>query len=244
MSVEQQIRAASSPGEQLLILARAIDALTSERAITPVADPWAIPDAPLREAEAVERAWDESAARANYERKLALLGDRPIDAEEAQAWDASRALLKDMLKPPTPNIGVTQSAIQREQVGPDQFQVTVPKATPEQREQRVALAKALKLDQSGWWTRQELTLDPADALRGYELGGPLWLHAYDRDFVLQCGLGVRKAMVEDVALTSPDDAFELGRDILMDRNDELGGNDAALDALAKAAGTTRDNLGV
>lgn len=255
MSVEDQIRAAKTPGEALLVLAQAIDGILAllevinARAGTDTGNPWAIPggDAklvlehydewrPECAAAEVTAEWDPKAARAEYDRQLKALGDPPADPEDRQAWEKQRELLKDLLQPPTPNVGIVgETVIETVRVG-EGFEVRVPSVSAEKHEARLDFAtRVLKLQDGGWWSRIELAIDGNEAAAAYVKGGPLWLHAYDRAAVLQMPIDVRRAMVADIEEISPRDAQELSRDILKVTNDELGTHTAAIEAVLKGA---------
>lgn len=237
MSVEDDIRGASSPGEALLILARAIDALGTAPAAS---DPWHIPtDEPTPEAIAEEAAWDESAARAEYNRQLKLLGDPPNDAEDLASWTARRSLLADLLKAPTPNVGVADSHVVTVPLGRDKFEVRVPEASAQVRTIRHQFAGAIGLDQPNWWTDADNAIETKDAINAYVKGGPLWLHAYDRKFVMQLPVSARQHMVQDVESFSPDDAHNLARDILKDETAD-GAKQVVIEHQAAEQGLPRD----
>lgn len=55
---------------------------------------------------------------------------------------------------------------------------------------------------------------PADAARYYRIGGPLWLSAYDHEFLMGLPQYMRTKMVESVLTYAPKDAADLGRAIL------------------------------
>lgn len=95
------------------------------------------------------------------------------------------------------------------QVTDDQIEVTVPAPTPEQitmREQFIAAGGLDNID----------TLNPEVAKEAYLKGGPIWLHAGDRDYVMSLPLSYRKQMAEDVYVQDHQLAGELARDILKD----------------------------
>lgn len=93
------------------------------------------------------------------------------------------------------------------------FVVEFQMATQEQIERRNIL-----IDQ-GLFTGNK-SYENAEMIEAYETAGPLWLHAYDRDFVLSLPIGTRQQMCQDVALTSPDDAKRLSADILKAGSDD------------------------
>jgi hypothetical protein len=63
-------------------------------------------------------------------------------------------------------------------------------------------------------------IPPEQALDWYMKGGPLWLIAYDYEHVLSLSSNTRKMMVEDVAITMPEEAKRTGADLLKERDDE------------------------
>lgn len=250
MTVESQVREAveaGEPGRALLILARAVDELRAQ----PAKDPWVLPDVEdakvrahgqtLQEDAALEREWDESAARAAYNERIAELGDEPTDAEAAQAWHAARQLAKDLLRAPTPDVGFCSSAVRTTNLGADRFEITLPATSRVVQDQRRVLADEIGLNADGWPTRPELAIEPEAALAAYVKGGPLWLHAYDRDFVMQLPEEMRRTMVRDVELTAPNDAHDLGRDILKD-TDPHSNKAVALQHQAAAMGLPRSSV--
>lgn len=53
-----------------------------------------------------------------------------------------------------------------------------------------------------------------DAVRSYREGGPLWLAAFDHEYLMSLPNGWRVAMVEQVLAYAPTDGTQLARDIL------------------------------
>jgi hypothetical protein len=64
------------------------------------------------------------------------------------------------------------------------------------------------------------SLPVPDAKEAYMKGGPLWLHAFDREFVVGLPAEARAWMAQDVYQTDPTAAGNLARDIL--KFDDLG----------------------
>lgn len=190
MTVEQQVRAAvdrGRPGEALLVLARAVDELRS-RPSNETAEDWTLPPATSTELDDP----DERAAR---------------EAQQRLARDAGRAM---------PDIGVQRADLVAV-LTDNGVEISVPPAPDDVRAQRWDFARSLGLDKPGWWSRRELAIDDPDtAVRAYVVGGPLWLHAYDRDFVRALPEATRRQMVRDVESYSPASAHDLSRDILRD----------------------------
>lgn len=88
--------------------------------------------------------------------------------------------------------------------------VTFGDAPPELKEKRAVFAQSV------------LNLSEAlpelgdDAIMDFVNGGPIWLHAYNRDYVLQVPIEARQMMVQDVDSYDPAAAADLARDILKD----------------------------
>lgn len=97
-----------------------------------------------------------------------------------------------------------------------------PVATDEQIEQRRAMMEQVQLEELDG-------IEMDDAEYGWIQGGPLWLHAYDRDHVLSLPLPVRQGLILDAMLSSQKDALDLSRDILKDESP--GTPDVAYDNL-------------
>lgn len=209
-TVEQQVRDAvqrGKPGEALLILARAVDAC---RADTVPQDDWSLPSSPPAD----------------------VLGERPEDEEEARVWDAKKRLAEDVGMG-APNVGIVGTGSTTIAAGPDSFTITVATAPDAVMLQRPKMASALGFYKGGGWTtKPELALAPVEAVDAYVKGGPLWLHAYDRDFVVGLPEHLRRALVQDLEQYAPNDAHLLARDILKDasadglRGIHLGSRDA------------------
>lgn len=64
------------------------------------------------------------------------------------------------------------------------------------------------------------SLPTHEAEAAYLKGGPIWLHAYDRDYVISLPFEARSAMCQDVYMTDPVTAGELARDILKLNSEE------------------------
>lgn len=103
---------------------------------------------------------------------------------------------------------------------------TLAPPTPQQRLLRAQLAGEI-----GWehWVLDDkgnggTPLPEDEAKHYYEVGGPLWLYFYDREFVLQQTMATRQRMVQDAMLTSTELAEELSADILK----HIEGNDPSV----------------
>lgn len=130
--------------------------------------------------------------------------------ERAQVESARRRLKEDDGQPIESELEPTQVKIT---TGIDGAEAWFPTATDEQIEQRT-----LMVDQVGLEELEKLGLVYEEAKQAWITGGPLWLHAYDRDHVLSLPPPVKQAMVLDAMLSSNRDAQELGRDILKDES--------------------------
>lgn len=86
--------------------------------------------------------------------------------------------------------------------------VVLPSGTLAQRETRKALAERLDLE-----------ADFPGGIDAYMKGGPLWLYYGNRDYVMGLSYEVKVAMIQDVEITSPQEAQEMSRDLLKIRGD-------------------------
>jgi hypothetical protein len=197
VTVEAQVREAverGKPGEALLILAREVDGLTemiSTQEPMKVEPDWSIPvDEP-----------------------------EPTDPDERVAWEAKRRLAKDAGRT-TADLGLDRTKTSTVSVGANSFEVTVPQAPAGVSIRRSELAYELFGQDTRWWSRPELAIEGGKAHDAYVKGGPLWLHTYDRDFVVGLPRHIRVAMVQDLETHSLEDAHLLSRDILKDTDPE------------------------
>lgn len=77
---------------------------------------------------------------------------------------------------------------------------------------------------------KEHGLTVQEAADAYLKGGPMWLHWFDRDFVLTLPQDVRGALVDDVLAGGyQQDAIELGRDILKDDGESRRGAEVSME---------------
>ncbi len=90
--------------------------------------------------------------------------------------------------------------------GTDEVTIQVPSPTNEQLALRHQVAELLLANLNG--------LDPEVAYEAYLEGGPIWLHAFNRDHVISLPDDLKRAMVEDCSITAPETAHELARDLL------------------------------
>jgi hypothetical protein len=137
-------------------------------------------------------------------RRVGELEDRMDKVEADDGWDDDFAL-------PGAEPAVVQTM--DVEVGEDKIIVTVPVPTDEQVAARVDFIEAGGLDNIA-------TLPVAEAKAAYLKGGPLWLHAGDRDYVMSLPFSFRRAMCDDVYLADQAAAGELARDILKDPGDD------------------------
>jgi hypothetical protein len=100
---------------------------------------------------------------------------------------------------------VHRTAVQIEP-GKDGITVTVPKPTKQQLFMRNGNGKRVIANLPG--------IDHKVALTAYVEGGPLWLHAYNRDHVVGLPADLRQQFIKDVAMTAPEEAQQLSADIL------------------------------
>lgn len=92
------------------------------------------------------------------------------------------------------------------------IEVQLPEPTDEDMDVRYEFAKNVLQLNEVW--------PDTGSCEAYSRGGPMWLYLQEagRDYILQCPVDWRVAMVTDVARFSEQDAQELGRDILKDAN--------------------------
>jgi hypothetical protein len=89
----------------------------------------------------------------------------------------------------------------------DDTDVVIPAPSDEKKERRRQFERQnLKLS--------EFLGDSEDWSEAYAKGGPMWLYLGNRELVMSMPDGVRTALVQDVIEDSPQDAHEMGRDIL------------------------------
>lgn len=83
----------------------------------------------------------------------------------------------------------------------------------------VPAVSAEKMERRRLFARQALSLEAhlgsgEDWTEAYAKGGPMWLYTGNRDLVMSYPESIRRALIEDVIEDSPQDAHEMGRDIL------------------------------
>lgn len=184
--VEQKVRACKNVRDAILVLARAVDEQNQGVNLG-----W---EAPL---------WEDRAEQALHDESLEA-GLEDLDpAQRAEALAARRRLAEDS--------GTTAESVEdsvvRHKVSSDGIEAEFPIGTPEQEEIRKRVLPQLDFsDLEG--------IDPEDATSAFIAAGPLWLHAFDRAYVMSLPEETRRVFVMDVEHQSTRDAQELGRDIL------------------------------
>lgn len=216
MTVREQVLQAKTPRDALLVLADAIDALSTQPA-----DPWS--------------EWDDTDTHKEVNDQLRIVAaidaaqhnlQESTDPEEIRALEATIRLLKDELreiKAVDDSEGEQQRA--RKTTGEDgRVMYDLPVASEEDQAVRRQFAeKCLKLqDEFG-----------PEIVESYVKGGPLVLYYTDRDFVMRMPEQYRKAMVADVEKFSPNEAQEMGRDVLKDMTPD-GARDVTMEVLSNA----------
>jgi hypothetical protein len=138
--------------------------------------------------------------------------ERPADwalmtPEQREAWERVYGEA-----PLPPDINRAAPEIQTVQIGRGvgvQFPAPSAEAKAEWEEQAETVMENFKGDpQKGTLISQE------DATKAYAIGGPLWLAAFDHDFIMSLPQVWRVEMVEQVTSYAPDHGQRLGRDLL------------------------------
>lgn len=93
----------------------------------------------------------------------------------------------------------------------EHVEVTFAPPTPDQAQQRRALAERLFAGGPPPWVGSD-----EGAREAYVEGGATWLYLADREFVMGLPEELRREMVEEVLAHSPHEAAEMGRDVLKD----------------------------
>lgn len=193
MTIREQVLAAASPRDALLVIADALDNQT------PAEDPWGT--------------WGtETHVPANEDRVAAISEElKTCDGEDRQALLAELRILTD--KGEAVESGDLAEA-KRTKVETDEDGKTIIDIPPPNEDQ---------LNMRKQFVAEMMEPDPGRApfSEAFIKGGPLLLYYSDRDYVMQLPPNWRKLFVEDVILSSPMEAHEMGRDILKedDEND-------------------------
>lgn len=90
--------------------------------------------------------------------------------------------------------------------------------TPSQRRLRQRLIPHLGFEHWRIGKEGSPPLEAEEAAKAYIKGGPLWLHMYDREFVMSLPTELRQAMVLDIEEIDSEAARRLGADILKDED--------------------------
>lgn len=219
--ITNAVRQAASPQEALLVIATALDHITTQLAaaadspwgewtdppVEPPATRWrdqpAVMIHAVAQQHAVEEIKAELAETTDGEDRLAL------EAQLRIAQDAGKAQVQDEGRRST----VTDEG--------DTADVNIPPPTPARKDAREVWAIQVAL----WEFISGLTR--RDAIAAYATGGPEWLYAYDRDAVVNMPLDWRRDLINDLAIDSQAAAHEMSRDILKaDFNDVIAGGTA------------------
>lgn len=217
MKVTEEIKHCKTPAEAIMLLAQRIDALEAQLAEQP-ADPWQQPlewsqlqqwaDAPAATASATPyvppgvRPATPSEVDAEIQAVQAQLVDCTND-EEREALNAKLRLLRDEGKSLTSAVPEGQ----RPRISDDV--VDFEAVTPERMAARAGWATEHKL-----W--EFLPLGPAETVKAFAKGGPMWLYLGNREAVMAMPFDWRQWLVTEVHQDSPAAAQEMGRDILKD----------------------------
>lgn len=147
--------------------------------------------------------------------------------ERAQVEAARQRLANDTGQAISPERhGVEPETIETEEGG---VVIEVPPATEEQKKIREQYLPQLGLEHMVKTDPLELE----ELEHAWIIGGPVWLHAYDRDYVMSLPEEVRRAFVTDVQEQSQTWAQELARDILKDHG--AGGPEITIQSLIAAS---------
>jgi hypothetical protein len=227
MTIEQQVLAAKTPRDALLVLARAVDALQ-----TP-ADPWASwGDDSVQPLDDSHRpAWsadDDAAALPQPTPVIPELGPgvraAAITDEDVKNWigrnygqvpadDAEGRAIVAQVRADLEKAGTPEAGVDLFRTGDDGVIESAIDWAPQDEQHRAlryAFAKnVLQID---------VLLGPhptgGDWAADYASGGPMWLYIPNRDLVLPYPDNVKAAMVEDVGRYDQKAAYELAQDIL------------------------------
>jgi hypothetical protein len=132
------------------------------------------------------------------------------DADESKVLRAEIELTEDRLKPPVEMHDNAEQITEQHTDTEGNVVVELPPPTPEQIDSRSLLLPQLGLaDQYG---KEEAARYEAAFVKG----GPLLFYYTDRDFINSLPPDVKQALVEDVLISSPKEAHDMGRDVLKD----------------------------
>lgn len=228
MSLRSKLTDLGSPQEALLFLADRVEQLEdriAELEDGPAESDWSTwGDVPPQEEWSPDPAVEKELAEA----REALKGNE--DPEESKALRATIFLLEDELRPPQED-GVDLDQNRTTQITDESGAVLieVPTVDEETEEIREKFARDVLCLTDAYGD------EPGEAyIRAYRKGGPLVIYYTDRDFVMGLSDDVKQAMVKDVLELSPQEAHEMGRDILKDL--DPGGPDVSVENLIKTMG--------
>lgn len=235
MSIVEQMQKCNSPSDALIMLAKAVESqeqriIELEQATASGWDEWSAATPPAAESLSsdVEPTWRvPGSVIAEIEKLKDELHGNEDDAE-SKALRARIYLLEDEIKPPAEHIDLEQSrSVQSVQNG--DVTVDLPMVSLDEEDEREKFARfVLKLPEYYGDSGEEY-------VKSYRKGGPLLLYYSHRDMVMSQPTDVKQAMIADVERLSPNEAAEMGRDLLKDM--EAGGPEVSVQNLIKTMGT-------
>lgn len=229
MTTTDQVRAAATPFDALLILAAAVDEL---RAAKSQPDPWATwgkPASPLPPGVYGADVGRPIADRAPERDEALVAGLRELmqaaTGDERRALEAQLRLAED--GGVIPGAYVTEGVTEAVTVTEDEILVELPPADPQRQAARRAWAQQVRLG-----TLCDPPMNEELAVETYVKGGPLWLYYGNRELACSFPIHMKQGFVSDVEADSPRTAQEIARDLLKADLDEARGDaPTGLDAL-------------
>lgn len=221
MTVREQVLAAKTPRDALLVLADAIDRI--DHHIKGPYDEWSEWDDPETHLEVnKELSVNPKDALVQYAAVKAQL-DEATDGDDRRALEAKLRLLKDELRAKPHQVDMEQQASKLTTDEGGKVIVDLPVPTEEHMEQRREFGeKCLKIkDEFG-----------PEVLEAYVKGGPLVLYYTDRDFVMRMPNDFKRVMVEDVCQFSPREGHQMAADVLKDVTAD-GGREVTMEVLSR-----------
>ena len=212
MSTFDRVKGASNAQEAMLALAHALDVIQGElkdsKESRPSSDGW---DTTWSAPDPQEDDWqpDPSVLRRLDELEAELA---EASREDRVALESEQRLLKEQLKPPVVHdegVGTRAKVAERD----GETVVELPPVSDLKRKGREQFAADTLQFDVALGTDDEQT---AELIRAYGKGGPLWLYYGNRDMVMGLNEDAKRIMVADVLEDSPQEANEMGRDILKD----------------------------
>ncbi len=191
--------------ERLTVLESRMEQLEA----SPTEDPW---DQPFPSAPPIEGPQAEHVpaplAPASGEVKASALQRQQFEGEDPE--EDTDAVIEARLRIERANAEDLQPVLHQQEIyiNPTEggVTVTVPRPTDQQKDLRREHGPAILANLNG--------IDPELAAETYVKGGPLWLYTYRRDHVITLPDELKQAMVNDLALSMPEMAHELARDVL------------------------------